>query len=78
MKKNHPYRVKLSPKQKRDIELCAKANGISTNRFIKDAITQHLLIHKSELSTNDHVLRNQLRLFDPDNFNQDVQLELDL
>ena len=63
-KKEKAYvcKIKISAKKRCDIELCAKAKGITFNRFIKDAINQCFMECKSQMNDNG-VLPNQLELF---------------
>ncbi|MDR1182559.1 MAG: hypothetical protein LBL13_11330 [Bacteroidales bacterium] len=77
--KSYTYKVRISAKKKRNIEICAKAKGITFNRFIKDAINQSLMESKALISENNDVLRNQLELFNAEDFSKnEIQLVIDL
>jgi hypothetical protein len=72
-------RIKISAKKKRDIEACAKAKGITFNRFVKDAINQSIMESKIQILENNDALRNQLELFDVDAyFKSGAQLDIEL
>ncbi|MDR0603128.1 MAG: hypothetical protein LBG80_02345 [Bacteroidales bacterium] len=81
-KKERSYtcRIKISATKKRNIEMCAKAQGITLNRFIKDAINQSLTEVKALQAIEDNgILKNQLKLFDMEECLQnETQLSLDL
>jgi hypothetical protein len=77
--KTYTCKIKISVKKRKDIEVCAKAKGITLNRFIKDAINQSILEFKVTPIEDNSILRNQLKLFDTeDYFKNDEQLNLDL
>lgn len=72
-------RIKISAKKKREIETCAKAKGITFNRFVKDAINQSIMESKSQIPENNDALRNQMELFDVDAyFKSGAQLDIEL
>lgn len=60
--KNYLCKLKITAQKKRDIEACAKAKGMTFNRFIKDAINQNITSCKSQMNDSG-VLHNQLELF---------------
>jgi hypothetical protein len=77
--KSYTCKIRISAKKKQNIEICAKAKGITLNRFIKDAINQSLMEYKMYASENSDVLRNQLELFDAEDFlKNETQLVIDL
>jgi hypothetical protein len=77
--KGYICKIKISAKKKRSIEICARAKGITLNRFIKDAINQSLIEAKAQMTDNNGVLKNQLELFDTEDFfKTEIQLNLDL
>ena len=72
-------RIKISAKKKKEIEICAKAKGITFNRFVKDAINQSVTESKIQILENNAALRNQLELFDVDAyFKSGAQLDIEL
>ncbi len=76
--KSYICKIKISARKRQEIEACAKAKGITFNRFIKDAINQNLIEYKTQMSDNE-ILRNQLELFDVDGyFKSGAQLDIDL
>jgi uncharacterized protein (DUF1778 family) len=78
--RSYTCRIKISATKKRNIEMCAKAKGITLNRFIKDAINQSLIEAKAQqIVENNGILKNQLKLFDTEEcFQKETQLNLDL
>jgi hypothetical protein len=64
--KSYTCKIKISAKKRQSLEVCAKAKGVTLNRFIKDVINQSLIENKPQTLTseNDGVLKNQLKLFD--------------
>lgn len=77
-KKSFTFKIKISAKRKKEITACAAIKGVTVNHFIKDAINQSLINHKTQSSENG-VLRNQLELFNiEDYFKNGTQLNIEL
>jgi len=60
--KNYFYEIEISAQKKQDIEVCAKAKGITFDKFIKEAINQSILECELQIVDNE-ALPNQLNLF---------------
>jgi hypothetical protein len=72
--KNYFYEIEIFAQKKQDIEACAKAKGITFDKFIKEAINQSILECKLQTIEND-VLPNQLKLF---NEEKETLFEIDV
>ncbi len=61
------YSFKLTYKQKDTVERCARLQGITTNRLIKNALRNYLDKYHGMLEEDSWIAENQLSLFGKEN-----------
>jgi hypothetical protein len=63
--------LKVSSIQMKKIDLFCEAKRTTPNRVIKQAINEYLEAHAADIPEEEPVVKNQLKLFDPEVYNKE-------
>ncbi len=60
--------LKMTDVQKRKIDRYCQFHGTTMNRLIKVALSEYIELHGGEVAEDEPVSKNQLKLFNPDDY----------
>lgn len=68
--------LKITAGQKKKIDRFCLYHHTTMNRFVKKAIREYLDTHGADIPEEEPVVKNQLKLFDPDEFKSGRQMSI--
>lgn len=68
--------LKITASQKKKIDRFCLYHHTTMKRFVKTAIREYLEVHGADLPEEVPVVKNQLKLFDPDDFKTGRQMDI--
>jgi|GEM_PF-347123 len=68
--------LKITSGQKKKIDRFCFFHHTTMNRFVKKAIKEYIEVHGADIPDEEPVVKNQLKLFDPDDFKSGRQMDL--
>ena len=68
--------LKITAVQKKKIDRFCLFHQTTMNRFVKKAIRDYLEMHGADIPEETPVVKNQLKLFDPDDFKSGRQMDI--
>lgn len=68
--------LKITSGQKKKIDRFCTYHRTTMNRFVKKAIREYIEVHGGDIPGDEPVIKNQLKLFDPDEFTTGRQMDI--
>ena len=68
--------MKITDQQKRKIDRYCTFHGTTLNKLFKVAIAEYIENHGGEVAEDEPVSKNQLKLFNPDDYHSGRQMDI--